>query len=51
MFSCGTTKKVANGDKILNDIRSLTDMNLAIKLSEFKLEFDESRGDWKSNTI
>ncbi len=48
MFSCGAKKKNDNGDKILNDIRSLAGLNLGIKLNEFKLEFNENTGDWKS---
>jgi hypothetical protein len=48
MFACGK-KKVENIDKTLNDIRSLTGMNLSIKLNEFKLEFNENTGDWKSS--
>jgi hypothetical protein len=47
MFACGK-KKVENGDKILEDIRSLNGLNLNMKLNEYKLEFNEQTGDWKS---
>jgi hypothetical protein len=49
MFACGGKKKIDNPDKILNEIRSLNGMNLVIKLNDYKLEFNENTGDWKSN--
>jgi len=48
MFACGSKKKNDNPDKILNEIRSLSGMHLGIKLNEFKLEFNENNGEWKS---
>lgn len=48
MFACGT-KKVHNGDKLLDQIRSLSGMSLGIRLNEYKLDFNEQTGDWKSN--
>ena len=46
MFSCGK-KKVDNGEKILNELRTLPG-NYTIMLNDFKLEFNEATGDWKS---
>lgn len=50
MFSCGS-KPVTNGKQILEEIRSLGKMNLAIKLNDYNLTFDEQNGDWKSKIL
>jgi hypothetical protein len=48
MAWCGNKKKTGNEKNILEDIRSLSGMNLAIQLNDYKLTFDETKGDWKS---
>ncbi len=45
---CGGSKKKGNEKQVLEDIRSLKGMNLAIRMNELKLTFDENNGDWKS---
>jgi hypothetical protein len=53
MFSCKSAPKLTkiNPDKILGDLRSLQGLNLSIKLNDYKLDFNEKMGDWKSNYI
>lgn len=50
MFSCKSSPKltVVDPQNVLNNLRSLQSLNLSINLNDYKLEFNEKLGDWKS---
>lgn len=50
MFACGAQKnKVENSQKLFEEIRDIKSLKLDIKLNDFKLNFDENYGDWRTN--
>lgn len=53
MFSCKSAPKIPvyNQEKVFHDLRTLPGQNFSIKLSEFKLDFNEKIGDWRSKNI
>ena len=50
MFSCKSAPKIPvfNQEKVFNELRTLPGQNFSIKLNDFKLDFNEKLGDWRS---